>query len=397
MESFTRREETDLPANTDSGFHLQSLSMQKANLSGSSCRRALNILSAFALFLPASVIAQQYQETDLVSDTITEGTNPPDPDLKNPWGIARGTPGAWWVSDNVTGFSTLYDGAGVKQTLVVTIPHTSQTTVGSPTGIVFNGSSDFTIATDEPGVFIFASFDGTISGWNPAVNATNAIQTVAGSSDSILTGATIAQDGNNRYLYVADLKKGQISVYDTNFKPVDLGETAFASGHAGYAPFNIQNIGNNLYVTFAKQNKTKTFVDFGAGLGYVDVFSPAGKLLMRLEHGSFLNAPWGLTLAPSDFGSFSHNVIVGQFGSGEILAFDAVTGQFQGEFEDASNNVITISGLWALAFGAGVTASDPANEPDNALYFTAGVNEGADGLFGTLTPVAADLIQGNDQ
>jgi len=209
-------------------------------------------------------------------------------------------------------------------------------------------------------------------------------------------------------LYVADLEAGQIKVYDANFNPVAVGENAFDDKngeHAfddeqvpkGFAPFNVQNIGGNLYVAYAKQNQTKTFVDFGAGLGFVDVFSPRGRLLLRLEHGDWFNAPWGLTLAPTDFGKFSHKLIVGQFGSGEILAFDVITGRFEGKFNNQNNKVITIDGLWALEFGDGVPASDPPNQPDNALFFSAGPNRGHDGLFGTLTPVAAELTEGSDQ
>ena len=364
-------------------------------------RRALEVISACVLFLPATLIAQQYSETDLVSDTKIEGTdqNPPDPNLKNPWGIARGTTNPWWVSDNMAAVSTLYNGAGAKQTLTVTIPHTPQTAMGSPTGIVFNGSSDFAVTPGNPGLFIFVSLDGTISAWNPGVNPSAAIQKVPGSAKSVLTGATIAQVDGRRYLYVADLEDGKIKVYDTDFRRIELDGNGFDDDQipSGFAPFNVQNIGGNLYVAYAKQNQTKTFVDFGAGLGFVDVFSPRGRLLMQLEHGDWLNAPWGLTLAPTDFGAFSHKVIVGQFGSGEILAFDAITGRFEGKFKDPNNSVISISGLWALAFGDGLPNSDPPNQPDNALFFTAGPNFGNDGLFGMLTPVKADLTQGNDQ
>ena len=327
-----------------------------------------------------------------------------DPQLKNPWGIARGTGSPWWVSDNASGVSTLYDGTGKKQTLVVTIPHTSQTAAGSPTGIVFNGSSDFEVSTSNPAIFIFASFDGTISGWNPGVDLHKAIQKVSGSADSILTGATIAQIGDQRFLYVADIKKGEITVYDTTFTAVKLSQTAFHHAHVpkGFTPFNVQNIGNNLYVTYAQQNQTKTFVTFGAGLGYVDVFSPDGQVLMQLQHNGSLNAPWGLTLAPSDFGSFSRRVIVGEFGSGWISAFNAVTGQFIDNFKDQNNNVISIDGpgaLWSLAFGDGQPNSDPAGQPANALFFTSGplVNGVFHGHFGTLTPIMSDLTQGSDQ
>ena len=364
--------------------------------------QALRLISTSVLLFPAALIAQQYQQKNLVSATQTEGTNPLDPDLKNPWGIARGTGAPWWVSDNATGVSTLYDGSGAKQSLRVTIPATPPATVGSPTGIVFNGSNDFAVTTGNPAVFIFVSIDGTISAWNPTVDLHNAKQKVPGSTKSVLTGATIAQIGDKRYLYVADLEAGQITVYDTNFKAVELSETAFQD-HVppGFAPFNIQNIGGNLYVAYAKQDKAKTFVTFGAGLGFVNVFSPEGRFLMQLRHGSWFNAPWGLALAPSDFGTFSHKVIVGEFGNGHLSAFDAVTGEFQGELKDKNNAVISIGGpgaLWALAFGDGTTNSDPKNnKPANALYFTAGPNFPNGGLFGTLTPVQADLTQGSDQ
>ena len=388
--------------------------MRNGNLTGScsnpkpSRRRtwhqALRLISASVLLFPAALMAQQYKQTILVSATQAEGKNPLDPDLKNPWGIARGTGSPWWVSDNATGVSTLYDGLGAKQGLRVTIPATLPATVGSPTGIVFNGSNDFAVTTGNPGVFIFVSIDGTISAWNPSVDLHNAIQKVPGSTKSVLTGATIAQIGNKRYLYVADLEAGQITVYDTNFKAVEFSEEAFHADDVptGFAPFNIQNIGGNLYVAYAKQDKAKTFVTFGAGLGLVNVFSPEGRFLMQLQHGTWFNAPWGLTLAPSDFGTFSHKVIVGEFGNGHLSAFDAVTGEFEGELKDQNNAVISIGGpgaLWALAFGDGTPTSDPdpLNQPANVLYFTAGPNFPNGGLFGTLTPVQADLTQGNDQ
>lgn len=378
-----------------------SLSIPKP-LRRSTWYQALRLTSTLVLLSPTALIAQQYQQTILVSPSQTEGTNPADPNLKNPWGIARGTGGAWWVSDNTTGVSTLYDGSGAKQSLTVTIPHTPQATVGSPTGIVFNGSNDFAVTAGNPGAFIFVSIDGTISAWSPSVDLHNAIQKVPGSTKSVLTGATIAQIGNKRFLYVADLEAGRIRVYNTNFKPVSLSPGAFDENHVplGFAPFNIQNIGNNLYVAYAQQNSAKNFVNFGAALGFVDVFSPDGRFLMQLQAGDWFNAPWGLVLAPSDFGAFSHKIIVGQFGSGQLLAFDAVTGAFEGKLKDQNNAVISIGGpgaLWALAFGDGEPNSDPANQPGNALFFTAGPDFPNGGLLGTLTPVSADLTQGNDQ
>jgi uncharacterized protein (TIGR03118 family) len=369
-------------------------------------RRALTFVSACVLASPAALFAQQYQKTNLVSDLGTLGAHTVDPKLKNPWGIARGPSGnPWWVSDERSGVSTLYNAQGTPVNvlnpggngLVVTIPASVPLpAVGTPTGVVFNGSAnDFRVA--PPGVaqtfFLFVSLDGTISGWDPAANPTTAIRKV--STQSVLTGATIAQIGADRFLYVADLKAGKIRVYDSNFQPMAVGQGAFDDDHLppGFAPFNIQNIGGNLYVAYAKQDQAKTFVTSGAGLGFVDVFSPQGSLLLRLQHGNWFNAPWGLTLAPSDFGTFSHRILVGQFGSGEILAFDAVTGQFQGKLNDQNNKVIAMTGLWGLAFGAGDQTSGAAN----TLFFNEGLNGGNDGLFGTLTPIATDIESGNGQ
>ena len=369
-------------------------------------RRALTFVSACVLASPAALFAQQYQKTNLVSDLGTLGAHTVDPKLKNPWGIARGPSGnPWWVSDEKSGVATLYNAQGTPANvlnpgangLVVTIPPSAPPpSIGTPTGVVFNGSAnDFRVA--PPGVaqtfFLFVSLDGTISGWDPAANPTTAIRKV--STKSVLTGATIAQIGADRFLYVADLKAGKIRVYDSNFQPMALGQGAFDDDHLppGFAPFNIQNIGGNLYVAYAKQDQAKTFVTSGAGLGFVDVFSPQGSLLLRLQHGNWFNAPWGLTLAPSDFGTFSHRILVGQFGSGEILAFDAVTGQFQGKLNDQNNKVIAMTGLWGLAFGAGDQTSGAAN----TLFFNEGLNGGNDGLFGTLTPIATDIEPGNGQ
>jgi len=368
-------------------------------------RRALTFVSACVLASPAALFAQQYQKTNLVSDLGTLGAHTVDPKLKNPWGIARGPSGnPWWVSDEKSGVSTLYNAQGTPVNvlnpgangLVVTIPPSvPPPSIGTPTGVVFNGSAnDFRVA--PPGVaqtfFLFVSLDGTISGWDPAANPTTAIRKV--STQSVLTGATIAQIGADRFLYVADLKAGKIRVYDSNFQPMALGQGAFDDDHLppGFAPFNIQNIGGNLYVAYAKQDQAKTFVTSGAGLGFVDVFSPQGSLLLRLQHGNWFNAPWGLTLAPSDFGTFSHRILVGQFGSGEILAFDAVTGKFQGKLNDQNNQVIAMTGLWGLAFGAGDQTSGAAN----TLFFNEGLNGGS-GLFGTLTPIATDIESGNGQ
>ena len=370
--------------------------------------RRQGFVLACVLIWPATSFAQKYQQTILVANAAGLGAITVDANLVDPWGIARSTTSPWWVSDRAAGVSTLYNGTtGAIVPLVVTIPHAPQAATGSPTGIVFNGSSDFAVTPGLPAIFLFVSLDGTISGWNPTANPTMAIQKVPGSTESVLTGATIAQIGEYRFLYVADIRQGKIAVYDTNFNPVRVGKHAFDDEYGkrafddedipkGFAPFNVQNIGNNLYVTYAQQNQAKNFVNFGAGLGFVDVFSPRGRLLMRLERGDWFNAPFGLVLAPTDFGSFSHKLIVGQFGSGEILAFDGITGRFEGKLRDQNDNVIVFPGLWGISFGAGQPS--PQNSgPANALFFNAGINQGMGGLFGNLTPVSSDLTQGGDQ
>jgi uncharacterized protein (TIGR03118 family) len=366
----------------------------------SRCSRLPNVILTCAILVPLASFAQQYQETDQVSNAGGQGAKFIDPHLINPWGIARSSGGAWWVADEDAHVSTLYNGEGIAvnaqgapQPLVVTIPHAANAPEGGPAGIVFNGSSDFDVEAGKPAIFIFASFDGTISGWNPTVNPTVAIEKVKATSGSRLSGATIAESKNGRRLYVADVHEGKIRVFDTNFQPAKTAALAFVDHHlpGNFIPFNVQNIGGHLYVAFAQQNRAKDFVNFGPGLGAVDVFSPEGEVLQRLETSSSFNAPWGLVQAPTDFGSFSHSVLVGQFGGGQILAFDAVTGHFQGELRNQDNNVISIPGLWGLAFGAGNTNSGGANQ----LFFNAGTP--TSGLHGFFAPVSSDLTQGSDQ
>ena len=225
---------------------------------------------------------------------------------------------------------------------------------------------------------------------------TSAVIEVNEHSRSVFKGLTVAQVTNGAssttYLYVADFRRGQVRVYDTSFQHVRMFDERFNDFAIpdGFAPFNIQNIGGNLYVAFAEQDSDKHDEVDGPGLGFVDVFSPSGQLLQRLQHGPWFNGPWAIALASSDFGLFSHDVLVGQFGSGEILAFDPLTGGFKGKLLDASNQPIMIDGLWGLSFGNGGKAGSAT-----ALYFSAGPNGESNGLFGNITPV--QNIAGNDQ
>ncbi len=343
---------------------------------------------------------QHYKQTNLVAD-VPGMAAATDPNLVNPWGLSRSSGSPWWVSDNGPGLSTLYGGTGNTVPLVVTIPaaESSGGQTGTPTGQVFNGTTDFQLAAGKPALFIFVTEDGTISGWNPGVNATSAILKVNTHSNSVFKGVALASmithsGGTANMLYVADFRKARISVYDTKFHHVDFDDDhdAFRDDRIpeGYAPFNIQNIGGDLYVAFAQQDGAKHDEIDGAGLGYVDVFSPTGHLLHRLQHGWWFNAPWGLAAAPSDFGIYSHDILVGQFGSGQVAVFDPVTGRFKGTLMDATDKPIAIDGLWAIAFGGGT-----ASGPSNSLFFTAGTDGEQHGLFGSIS--AIENVLGGDQ
>jgi len=340
---------------------------------------------------------QHYKQTNLVSD-MPGVAAVHDPNLVNAWGLSRSSTSPWWVADNGTGLSTLYSATGSIVPLVVTIPPSDPTSPpGTPTGTIFNGGTGFELKKGFPAVFLFATEDGTISGWNPKVDATHAVIKVNLKSKSVFKGMTMATVdvpffGPQSFLYVADFRKGRVQIYDSNFHHVPEMEELFDDDSLppGFAPFNVQDIGGNIYVSFAQQDSDKHDEVDGAGLGYVDVFSPEGRLLRRLQHGPWFNAPWGLTQAPTDFGSASHDILVGQFGSGEILVFNPVTGKFKGRLHDSSDQPIKIDGLWGLSFGNDATAG-----PATTLYFAAGPNHEQDGLFGTIT--AVENVQGNDQ
>jgi uncharacterized protein (TIGR03118 family) len=398
-------------------------------------------IAVLTLMMGAVCFGQHYTQTDLVSNT--SGVAPvTDPQLVNPWGISRGSGSPWWISDKATGFSTLYDGAGVKQSLIVTIPPADPTNknkpTGSPTGTIFNGSqTDFLLAPGKPAVFLFCTIDGTIAGWNPTVGvaqgaappSTQAVTVVKTTDGSSYTGLTSAFIDGKQYLYAANFTNGRVDVYDSAFHLVGpskdhsgehsgehTGEDSFDgqfSEHSfmdeslqrPYVPFNVQAIGNNIVVTYAVHQEGSPFETDGPGLGFVDIYSSAGRLLLRLQHGDWLNAPWGVALAPLDFGHFSHDLLIGQFAgggdtqsSGFIAAYDLATGKFDGLLQDASGKPLAINGIWALSPGNVSPAnSDAAAAPAAQVYFTAGPNHGSGGLLGYLRAVSAELTQGNDQ
>ena len=340
---------------------------------------------------------QHYKQTNLVSD-VPGMAQTTDPNLVNAWGISRSSGSPWWVSDNGMGVATLYNGAGAPfppppapSPLVVTIPPSAvnQGQMGVPTGQVFNGTTGFTLGNGKPANFIFATEDGTISAWNGGAAATIMADTKGASVYKGLAIAAVDDPvmGPTYFLYAADFRKNQISVWDSNFKPVNLKGQAFSGGGIpnAFAPFNIHNVGGLLYVAYAKQDAEKHDEVDGAGLGFVNIFSPTGQLVGRLDHGSWFNAPWGMTQAPSDFGAYSHNILVGQFGSGEILVFNPVTGQFIDRLRDANNAPITIDGIWGINFGSSAASGNSGSA--TTLFFAAGIEHESHGLFGTITPV----------
>jgi uncharacterized protein (TIGR03118 family) len=356
-------------------------------------RLAPAILAALPLtFLAGSASAQHYTQANLLSNQNGQAAHT-DINLVNGWGIARSATSPWWVSDNGPGRATIYNvGTGVANS-TITVP-------GAPTGMVFNGTSAFSVLGGAAARFIFSSEDGTISAWNGGAKAQVVITTVG----AVYKGIAIATVDGNPRLYAADFHSGHIDVFDSNFQPVPTGkgkgadkgdDNSFFSGKPrGFSPFNIQNIGDTLFVAFAKKESGGDDEVQGPGLGLIGAFTPAGKLIQWFEHVNDLNAPWGFAMAPSEFGTFSHHLLVGQFGSGEILAFNAASGEYAGKLLQpvaAGGGPITIDGLWGIGFGSGTTNSGPLN----TLFFAAGPDGESNGLFGSLTPVAADLIQGN--
>ena len=363
--------------------------------------------SAMAAVLAFSTLglAQAYQQINFVSDIL--GLAPTqDGHLLNPWGLVASSTSPWWVSDNNGGVSTLYNGnTGAIVPLVVNIPplDANGNGTGTPTGVVFSGASGFTFQVNGNTAgsgFTFVTEGGTIVAWGPAINPNDlphdAFVVVDNSAKptaargAVYKGATIAQmtPGGPSFLYVTNFRAGRIEVYDTNFNPVSLDgkakdHQAFRDEEIphGFAPFNVQEVNGNLYVTYAKQNATKhDDFDF-PGFGFVDKFSPKGKLLQRLKTGPWLNAPWGVALAASNFGFFSNHLLIRNAGSGQIAVYDVDSGQFDGLLRDASGHAIQNDRLWALRFG-----NDHNAGPSNWLFFTAGISDEAHGLFGFFAP-----------
>ena len=314
-----------------------------------------------------------YAQTNLVSD-IPGVAAVTDPNLVNPWGVSSSATSPFWVSDNGNGLSTLYNTAGTPQSLVVTIPNPAGG-ASSPTGQVFNGSGQF-----NGDNFIFATENGTIAGWRGALGAT-AETLFTGSGGAVYKGLALATTGQGTYLYAANFHNNSIDVFPSNGAPALAGKFADPNLPAGYAPFNVQNLGGQLYVTYAKQDAAGQDDVAGAGNGFVSVFDVNGNFVKRLASNGSLNAPWGLALAPSGFGAVGGDLLVGNFGDGQINAFSS-DGTFVGTLAGSNGNPLVNDGLWALQFGNGGNGGNT-----NSLYITVGLNNEADGLFARVDAV----------
>lgn len=358
--------------------------------SSSRSRLTLKWIGTLACLIPLGVRAapaNAFVQTDLVSDVPGLATHL-DPNLVNPWGIAFGPTSPFWIANNGTGTSTLYNGEGEAVPLVVTVPGPAGSpSPGTPTGIVFNGGSNFEVGSGQPARFLFANLDGVISGWNPAAGNT-AIRKVDNSGTAVYTGLAIGNNGTGDFLYAANFAAGNIDVFDAQFAGVTLaGGFTDPTLPAGYVPFNIQNLEGSLYVTYALQPPGGGKAVPGPGDGFVNVFDLNGNFVKRLISGGSLNAPWGLTLVPEEFGPFEDDLLIGNFGDGRINVFDPVTGSFIDTLRDAQGNPLVIPGLWGLTFGNGGSGGDPDD-----LYFAAGIDDETHGLFGEIAATTAAAV-----
>lgn len=359
---------------------------------------------SLSLLTPAKMASAStdnfYIKNNLVSDT--PGVAPVlDPALVNPWGLSHSPTGSWRLSDNNSGSVSIYSGKGMAAGSSLSIPSPmGVVNAGTPTGNTFNAVASlkpqsFAIkkgTAQGPSIFMFATEDGTIAGWNKTVDANNAVIAVDrstatdthGDTGAVYKGLAFGSDDQQQYIYATNFRFGTVEMFDKNFKLVksftdpQLTSTCSVASQC-FAPFGIQNIHGDLYVTFALQNAAKHDDQAGLGNGFVDIFSPSGKLEKRLITRGHLNSPWGVALAPHHFGSLSNHLLIGNFGDGTINAYDIHDGNFDAKLHDQQGTALQVDGLWGLAFGNNGQAGK-ANE----LFFTAGIGGEAHGVFGKI-------------
>jgi len=330
------------------------------------------LLALAAIILPAMFVragGDTYSWENFQSD-IAGVAEHVDRNLVNSWGMAASPNGIIWVSDNGTGLSTLYNQDGTANPLIVTVPGKDPHHPGTPTGVVFNSTAFFRVTKNgntQPSRFIFVNEDGNISGWNPALDGTNAIVAVRGHDDDVYKGATLGVANGHNFLYVTNFHRAKVETYDENFHQVNPMGFADPNIPHDFAPFGIRNFNGQIYVTYAKQAPGKRDDQAGPGNGFIDVFDTSGHLLRRLVSHGNLNSPWGLALVEGD------ELWVGNFGDGKINNYDPTTGAFLGTISRADGTALQFDGLWdMLPLG-------------NGVYFTAGIADEDHGLFGIIT------------
>ena len=348
------------------------------------------LLTSVTLTLLAAPVAahndgkrEGYRSQVLVSNG-SEPANFTDPNLGNAWGIAFNPTGVVWVNNQRTGKSTLYDGNGAPQPLVVTVPGPAAGVPSNPSGIVFSGGADFVVTNGVrtgPARFIFATLEGSISGWAPNVDALNAQLAVPTTGEAVYTGLALGGNGTTHLLYAANFRTGSVDVFDGTFKRVEA-PGGFLDRHLprGFLPFGVHTIGGDVYVTYAKADPATGQSAHAPGLGVVNVFDPDGRLLRRVATRGALNAPWGVALAPASFGKFGGALLVANLGDGTISAYGPRSGTFLGTLRDTRGRRLQMDGLWAIAFGNGILSQE-----SNSLFFTSGANGGQDGAYGVIT------------
>jgi uncharacterized protein (TIGR03118 family) len=324
--------------------------------------------------VPPPPLAAQVQLTNLVENAASSGVTA-DTNLIDPWGLALSSTGALWVADNHTGLATVYNGDGETIPLTVTIPAPSGgTAVAAPTGQVFNS-----LSTDFMGdMFILATENGTIAGWQTGTTATLRADSASG---AVYKGLDILDTGAGRVIVTADFSSGTVDVFDTSYRAIALSGGSFVDPDpiAGFAPFNILVVGDSVYVAYAKQDTAMQNDVSGPGNGAIDVFDNTGNFVRRLITGGALDSPWGLAIAPSDYPVIGGDLLVGNFGDGRISAIDTMSGALQTQLEDDQGNPLTIPGLWALRFG-----DDQVGESHLQIFFSAGPEGQLGGVLGRL-------------
>ena len=362
-----------------------------SGVAGHGFRYTLQLLALAALFARLDGLAAGpfYKQTNLVSD-LPGVARVTDSHLIAAWGAAHSATSGWWVTSPLGGVAAVYDGNGqpvpAANPLIVTIPAPAGMTIPSiPTGVVANGSANFNLTPNHPARFVFVTRTGTVSGWNPQVNPTNAIIMVPPVGVADYTGVTIAQRDGVDLLYVANFGRGSVDVFDGAFQPITLPAGAFSDARIPdtFSVFNVQLIRDELYVTYASKEIFNAPTG-GAKQGCVNVFDVNGTLVRRLNNGPWMNAPWGIALAPDEFGHFGGNVLVGMFGDGGVAAFDADNGNFQGIVRGRQDEPLTLpQGLRALGFGNNAAAG-----PSTTLFFATDLVASGNlhGLFGSLVP-----------